>query len=71
MAMDLTRARARRSRALSFLKPSCLSQKCYPTWHEALRIHALEELGIVLGLPQLVDEELDRILSAHRVEDAP
>src|SRR5262247_4183329 len=33
-------------------------------------IHRLEELAVALGVAQLVEQEVDRIHGAHRVEDA-
>ena len=33
-------------------------------------VHALEEIGVVLGRAQLVEQELDRVDRAHRREDA-
>lgn len=33
-------------------------------------VHRVEELAVRLGLPKLVEQELDRILRAHRVENA-
>src|SRR5215813_8423062 len=33
-------------------------------------IHRLEELAVALGVAQLVEQEVDRIHRAHRVEDA-
>src|SRR5215203_4602448 len=35
-----------------------------------LGVHRVEELGVALGLAQLVLQELDGIDDAHRVEDA-
>src|SRR6202042_2153239 len=34
-----------------------------------LRVHRVEELGVVLGVAQLVEQEVHRIHRAHRVED--
>src|SRR6266568_6643979 len=36
----------------------------------ASRIHRLEELGVALGVAQLVEQEVDGIHRAHRIEDA-
>ena len=36
----------------------------------ALRVHRVEKLGIAFGLLQLVEQELDGVLGAHRVQDA-
>src|SRR4030081_2035916 len=36
----------------------------------ASRVHRLEELAVALGVAQLVEQEIDRIHRAHRVEDA-
>src|SRR5579862_469611 len=36
----------------------------------ALRIHRVEELAVVLGVAQLVEQEVDGVHGAHRVEDA-
>src|ERR1700730_4744297 len=33
-------------------------------------VHRLEELGIALGVAQLVEQEVDRVHGAHRIEDA-
>src|SRR5687767_8437095 len=35
-----------------------------------LGVHRVEELGVALGLAQLVEQELDGVDDAHRVEDA-
>ena len=42
--------------------------RCPP--YDVLRVHRVEELGIALGLLQLVEQELDGVLGAHRVQDA-
>jgi hypothetical protein len=34
-------------------------------------VHRVEEVAVRLGLTQLVEQELNRIHRAHRVEDAP
>src|SRR5262245_2906713 len=34
------------------------------------RIHALEELAVVLRIAKLVEQEVDRVHGAHRIEDA-
>src|SRR5277367_6024309 len=35
----------------------------------ALRIHRVEELAVVLGVAQLVEQEVDGVHGAHRIED--
>src|SRR6476619_1788209 len=35
-----------------------------------LSVHRVEEIGVLLGLPKLIQEKLDRIDRAHRVQDA-
>ena len=35
-----------------------------------MRVHRVEELAIGLGVAQLVEQEVDRIHGAHRIEDA-
>src|SRR4051794_17975579 len=37
---------------------------------KSLRVHRIEELAIGLGRAQLVEQEVDRIHRAHRIEDA-
>src|SRR3954454_25171068 len=36
----------------------------------ASRIHRLEEFRVVLGVPELVEQEVDRVHGAPRIEDA-
>jgi hypothetical protein len=36
----------------------------------ALRIHRVEELAVVLGIAQLIEQEVDGVHGAHRIEDA-
>jgi hypothetical protein len=38
---------------------------------DALRVHRLEELGIALGVAQLVEQELDRIATGDEDMDRP
>src|SRR4029077_14430312 len=41
-----------------------------PGWQSGLRVQALEELAVGLGVAQLVEQEVDRVHRAHRIEDA-
>jgi hypothetical protein len=53
-----------RSEAARFL-PSCTLYA--PLGLNASGIHRVEELGVALGLPELVEQELDRVDGSHRV----
>src|SRR5262245_36711203 len=37
----------------------------------ALCVHRFEELGVALGVAQLVEQEIDGVHRAHRIQDAP
>src|SRR3954471_18633625 len=43
-------------------------RRAHPTRQTALSVHAFEELAIRLGVAQLVEQEVDRIHGAHRIE---
>ena len=38
-------------------------------WPDGSGIHRIEELRVVLGVAELVEQEVDRIHGAHRIED--
>src|SRR5918992_582262 len=42
---------------------------CPEAWLGGSGIHGVEELGVVLGVAELVEQEVDRVHGTHRIED--
>src|ERR1700675_4981227 len=40
------------------------------SFSHSLCVHRLEELGVALGVAQLVEQEVDGVHRSHRIEDA-
>src|SRR3989344_8359982 len=52
---------------LTFIEPSPVSRE---TSEDGSGVHRLEEVRVVLRLTQLVEQEFDRVLRTHGVQDA-
>src|SRR5471032_2258407 len=74
--MSTAKPRARSSGASAHHDPGPVSGLCSNTsftaiaWRLRSGIHAVEEVRVVLGRSELVEQELDRIGCSHRRQDA-
>jgi len=65
---DPYHASVRRSQ-LSMIAPAPLDTRVNFAPSILASAHRLEEVGVALGLLQAIDEKLDRVLRAHRIEN--
>jgi len=62
-------SRAGASKQIRKRAPPLARRRPFQTRRDSSGVHRLEEFRVVLGVAQLVEQEVDRIHRAHRIED--